>query len=98
MTTRAATPAANSKVDSALADVAGATTLAVATGAWPKTDFETVAFILYSLQKGFDTLRSKNIKTVGRILGLILVLFNFIFMMCIIHIGDELAYAVTPAP
>jgi hypothetical protein len=65
MTTKAATPAANSKVDRALADVAGAATLATAAGAWPKTDFETVAFILYSLQKGFDTLLGKIIKPAG---------------------------------
>jgi hypothetical protein len=92
MTTKAATPAASSKVDKALADVAGATTWAEAAGTWPKTDFETVVFILYSLQKGFVSLQSKTIKTLDRILGLIRVLFNFIFMMCIIHIGDELSH------
>jgi hypothetical protein len=53
MTTKAATPAASNKVAKALADVAGATAWAEAAGTWPKTDFETVVFILYSLQKGF---------------------------------------------
>lgn len=37
-------------------------------------------------------LQSKEIKTLDRILGLIRVLFNFIFMMCIIHISDELSH------
>jgi len=33
-----------------------------------------------------------------RILGLTLVLFNFIFMMCIIHIGDESSERTATAP
>jgi hypothetical protein len=56
MTTKAATPAASNKVAKALADVAGATACAEAAGTWPKTDFETVVFILFSLQKGFVSL------------------------------------------
>jgi hypothetical protein len=50
-------------VAKALAEVAGATAWAEAAGTWLKTDFETVVFILYSLQKGFVCLQSKVIKT-----------------------------------
>jgi hypothetical protein len=60
MTTKAATPAASSKVDKALAEVAGATAWAVVAGIWPSTDFDAVVFILYSLSTGSDTLKVKD--------------------------------------
>jgi non-ribosomal peptide synthetase component E (peptide arylation enzyme) len=58
VTTKAATPAAKSNVDKVFAEVAGA-------GAWPKTDFETVAFILYSLLTGFVALKIRSHPTLG---------------------------------
>jgi hypothetical protein len=92
MTTKAATPAASSSVDKVLADVAGFTEAVVEMGVWPKTDLVTMVFIFCSLSSGFDTLNIKDYQNHVRILGLLLVLFNFIFMMCIIHISDELSH------
>jgi hypothetical protein len=85
-------------VDKALAEVAGATVLTVVVGTWPNGDWLAVVFILYSLQAGFMALDAKTMKTINVILGLIRVLFNFIFMMCIIHTSDELNFTCFALP
>jgi hypothetical protein len=57
-------------------------------GKVPKTDLAVVC-ILCSLDSVLFPLAIQNNKTIYRIIGFLLMLFNFIFLMAFIHNGDS---------